>query len=124
MKKRNVFDYVKSINDKKYIWDNFSDKEFDPYIINLAFSYYLDTLFFANEMNKYPKLSNKQIYDFLYFGISKRKRWANWNKQDKNKQEIIRKLSEFYNISENEMSNIIRIIGDDKAKALIKKVIK
>ena len=115
----NIWDYIKSINNKDYIWDErLSDKEYNKYIVNMAFSYYPDTIFFANELNKYPDMSNKQHYDFLYFGIPKRNRWSKWLKSLE-KKDIIAELAFHYNVSYNEMIKIMKIVKTEELKEMI-----
>ena len=59
------------------------EREYQPYLINHALSFGMDTLFFAAEMNKYPDLPKKLQYDFYFHGIPKAKRFNKWVKADK-----------------------------------------
>lgn len=117
-----VFDYINSINNKKYIWDDLtSPKEFDVYIVNLAFSYYIDTILFANIVNMHSNtMTKKQVYDFYYYSISKRKRWSKWNKIDKKTKELIEKIAEFYNMNYNETKNALKILKKEDVVSIYK----
>lgn len=68
----------------KHLLDDCPDleKEYQPYIVNHALSFG-DTLFFANEMNKYPNLPKKLQYDFYFYAIPKEKRFNKWIKKEK-----------------------------------------
>ena len=41
------------------------EKEYIPFVINKCLSGHLDTVMFANEMNKYPSLPEKMQHDFF-----------------------------------------------------------
>jgi hypothetical protein len=78
----NPFDYVKDISyDKKDIVRNspnpdLAERDYTPWIINKTLSYFEDTIFYVNEINRNPHLTNKQQYDYFLQSINKRKRFA------------------------------------------------
>ena len=72
MSKRNPFDYVKSINKKKYE-DDLSG--YNPFLTNRTFAAFIDTIMFAEEMNRASKLPPIIQYDFYYYGIRKGSRF-------------------------------------------------
>jgi hypothetical protein len=76
----NVFDFVKAINEKTSI--EYNDTDYVPYVVNRAMSNNIQTLFFANELNKFNQLAKKMQFDFLYHGVPKGKRFDKWHKQD------------------------------------------
>ena len=49
------------------------EKEYPPFIINKCLSGHLDTVMFANEMNKYPFLPKKMQHDFFIHIVRKKK---------------------------------------------------
>ena len=60
-------DYLYSINQsKKNILDDDPDaaRKYPAYVINRCLSSFMDTILFANEMNKYPNIPKKMQYDF------------------------------------------------------------
>ena len=75
----NPFDLVKAINEKKEV-DN--PAEYVPYLSNIAFSYSLDTVMLANEMNQHPNMPPVCQYDFMYHTVKKGKRFNKWYKGD------------------------------------------
>lgn len=90
-----LFDYINAINSKNY---NYSDgSEYVPYVVNTAFSYFPDTVFIANEINKFANVDKKQHYDFLFHMVKKGKRYSKWHK--KAKSDDIAMISDYYNIS-------------------------
>ncbi len=85
MKNITPFDFVKQINSGKrdLIRDNPElEKHYTPYIVNRALAYHNDTIFYANEMNKYWNLPNKLQFSFLLEAIPKGNRYKAWIKAE------------------------------------------
>jgi len=57
-------------------------KKYPPYIVNRCLSGHLDTVLFANEMNKYSNLDKDLQYSFLLYTLRKRKRFSPWLKKE------------------------------------------
>ena len=55
---------------------------YPPYIVNRCLSGHLDTVLFANEMNKYSNLDKDLQYSFLLYTLRKRKRFSPWLKKE------------------------------------------
>ena len=55
---------------------------YPPYIVNRCLSGHLDTVLFANEMNKYSNLDKDLQYAFLLYTLRKRKRFSPWLKKE------------------------------------------
>ena len=49
----NPFELIKAVNEKKPVED---PTQYNAYLANISFSYSLDTLMLANEMNCHPNL--------------------------------------------------------------------
>jgi hypothetical protein len=109
-KEYGLFDYVNSINNKEYIFDEatYNKKNYSQYVINTAFSYFPDTVLYANEINKYPKATDKQHYDFLYHSTTKHKRYSKWNK--KITDERVKQVADYYDIGLKEAKEILSIL--------------
>lgn len=113
------FDYVKAVNEKNYIFDKeIEDKSYNSYIMNSALSYYRDTIFFANEANKFQNVNNKQHFDFYYFGIPKRKRWSPWVKTPKFDKEFVDKVANLYKVSFVQAKEYINIMDESDLNML------
>lgn len=113
-KKLGLFDYINSINSKEYIFTE--DADYTSFVVGTAFSYFPDTVFIANEINKYQNVDKKQHYDFLYHMIRKGKRYSKWHK--KSKSEDVKLISEYYNISEREAELYVKLMTDEQIKKL------
>lgn len=89
----NVFDYVKSINEKT---ERMPIDDYVPYIVNKAFSFMPDTVFYANTMNINSHIDAQWQYDFYYYALPKKKRFGKWIKKD---VPDIASIREYYNCS-------------------------
>jgi hypothetical protein len=77
------FDFTNSINDTKQnlMGDcEIAEKKYSSFMVNRGLSYFPDTVFMANEMNRYHHLDGKLQYSFLINIVRKRKRFSKWNK--------------------------------------------
>ena len=78
-------DWLNSINFNK---NNLIEEDpeaissYPPYIINRCLSGHLDTVLFANEMNKYSNLDKDMQYSFFLYTLRKRKRFSPWLKKE------------------------------------------
>lgn len=114
MKLASPFDFVKLLS---YTKEKISHETFDehkhnyiPFIINRAFSYYLNLIFITNEMNLNSLfLEPKLQYDFYFNIIRKEKRYSKWHKK-KNIEEI-KKISEKYKCNFLRAKEIFHILN-------------
>lgn len=82
-----VFDYVNSINfgrEPLMRGDDAEDAErgYNPWLTNIALSYFSDTILHANLMNQHSHLDNRPQYEFLFNSVRKKKRFSKWHKAD------------------------------------------
>ena len=112
-----IFEIKKIIESKSdYDWDEIS-KEYTPFMMNKAFSFNMNTVLFANEMNKYG-IDKKMQMDFYFYAIRKGKYYDKWIKsfkEDDNKVKIIQK---YYNINIREALNVYSMLSDDQINEL------
>lgn len=96
----NVFDYVNAINfDKQDLFaDPQAEKDYVPFVVNRALSYFPDTILFANEMNINNLAPKQWQFDFLRHAVSKRRRYAKWAKKEIQPNDVAL-VSEYYKYS-------------------------
>ena len=77
-------DWLNSINFTKenLIEDPDMISSYPPYIVNRCLSGHLDTVLFANEMNRYVNLDKDLQYTFYLNTLRKRKRFSPWLKKE------------------------------------------
>lgn len=101
------FDYVNSITfNKKDMMtgtenDELAEKNYVPFLVNRALSYFPDTILYANEINCNHHVDNKLQYQYLINSIRPKKRFSKWAK----KQE------------DNDLDAVIQYYGYNREKA-------
>jgi hypothetical protein len=106
-------DWLTSINQSKINImddDSSSKKDYPSYIINRCLSGTIDTLMYANEMNKNPLLDKKLQYDFLINIVRTRKRYSPWIKQEKLKD--LEVVKSYYSYSNEKAKQALRILSE------------
>lgn len=108
----NVFDIVNNISNSRSQLEFTPevDKLYNQYIINLAFSYYPDTVLIADELNKHKTLTNRQHYEIMFSLVNKKKRFSKWVKTKKHDDAKL--ISEYYNVSNRKALEIVRFFSD------------
>jgi len=80
-------EYLNAINHSKESLmateDESVEKEYVPFVVNRCLSYFPDTIYFVNEVNKYHMLPKNMQFDFLRLGVRKNKRYSSWIKKQK-----------------------------------------
>ena len=84
-------------------------KEYPPYIINRCLSGHLDTILFANEMNKYPNLDKDMQYNFYLNTLRKKKRFSPWLRKDKVTD--LQCVKQYYGYSNEKASQALKILS-------------
>ena len=108
-------DWLNSINlNKKNLIDEDPsvEKEYPPFIINKCLSGHLDTVMFANEMNKYPFLPKKMQHDFFIHIVRKKKRFSPWLRKDKIKD--LDTVKTYYECSNAKAEQILKILTKEQ----------
>lgn len=84
-KKLSPFDFLKTINDTKNNLineDSENAKYYNSYIINRSLSYFPDTIFYANEMNRLHHCDPELQYSFYLNIVRKKRRFSKWDKSE------------------------------------------
>lgn len=111
---KNVFDYIKSINEQKKL--DFDATIYNNYVVCRNFGYFPDTVFLANELNCLGSVDADQHYEFLFNSISKRKRYAKWIKEDKD--EDLELVAEYFSINKDTAKIYLKLLDETKMKQI------
>lgn len=105
------------VNDKDLFETH--EKNIVPFQLNRALSMNLDTVLYANEMNKRHWLHKELQYDYLRHSVRKGKRFNKWakNKTDKYLAPVV----EYYECSKAKALDIIRTLNEDQLDEIVKK---
>tara|TARA_X000000368_G_scaffold334658_1_gene272121 strand:- start:1026 stop:1400 length:375 start_codon:yes stop_codon:yes gene_type:complete len=107
--------WLNSINfNKENILDEDPREKYPAFVVNKCLSGSLDSVLFANEMNKSHFLDPKLQYDFLLNSLRKKKRFAPWLK--KGKIEDIDAVKKYYGYSNEKAQQALRILTKDQIK--------
>lgn len=88
----NPFDYVNTINQSKKNMmrdsenDALAEKQYSPFLVNKALSYFPDTILHANLVNQFHSLDHRPQYEFLLNSVRPQKRFARWVKDAGDKE--------------------------------------
>lgn len=116
------FDFANAINFSKdnLIVDEWSEKQYVPYIVNKALSYGADTVIPANEMNARPHLDKKLQFQFLINNIRPRKRFNKWIKAEK--IESIEVIKKYYGYSTEKARQVLPLLDQSMIDSLKQKL--
>ena len=108
-------DWLNSINFNKTNLieeDPSTIKDYAPYVVNRCLSGSIDSILFANEMNKYSFLDKDMQYSFYLNTLRKKKRFSPWLRKDKvTDLEIIK---QYYGYSNEKASNALKILTPEQ----------
>ena len=108
-------DYLNSINySKDYLMDEDPDweKNYPTYVVNKCMSHHMDTIVFANEMNRYPNLDKRLQYDFYIHTGRPKRRFSPWAKKQQVKDlDLVKK---YYGYSSEKANQALRILTPDQ----------
>lgn len=116
------FDFINSINHTKehLIVDEWSEKQYLPFIVNKGLSYSADTVIPANEMNSRPHLDKSLQYSFLINIIRSRKRFNKWIKPEK--IEALEVIKDYYGYSTKKAQEVLPILSKEQLNTLKQKL--
>ena len=105
-------DYLNSINySKDYLMgdDPGWEKNYTPYVINKCMSLHMDTIIFANEMNRYPNLDKRLQYSFYLNTVRPKRRFSPWGKKQTVKD--LELVKQYYGYSNEKAKQALRILS-------------
>lgn len=113
----NPFDFVNDIQSgKKYIFDDVTEKQYVPFLINKGLSFSPDTVILANYANEFAFLDKQMQHDLLWYGIKKRpKSFNKWPKKTAKNLNIVQQL---YECNEQEAATIASILTEEQMAVL------
>lgn len=106
------FDFANAINHSKenLIVDDWSERQYNAWIVNKSMSYGADTVIYANEMNARPHLDRRLQFDFLINTVRPRKRYNKWLKAET--VDVLATVQEYYGYSINKARQVLPLLSD------------
>ena len=87
-------------------------KSYPPFIINKCLSGHLDSVLFANEMNRYHFLDKDMQYKFYLNILRKRKRFSPWIRKDKDSD--LDNVKSYYGYSNEKARQVMKILSTEQ----------
>lgn len=116
-------DYLNSINSTKedlIVGEDDAatkmERGYPPFIINRCFSGFVDTILFANEMNKYYYLPKRVQYHFYLTAVRKKKRYSPWIKPEND--ENVAMLQEYFQCSSTKAKEYLSFLSSDELSTI------
>tara|TARA_Y100000589_G_C26784407_1_gene479143 strand:- start:164 stop:544 length:381 start_codon:yes stop_codon:yes gene_type:complete len=116
-------DWLNSINNTKKDLleeDPSLSKEYPPFIINKCLSGHMDSVLFANEMNKAHFLDKDMQYSFYLNSLRKRRRFSPWVRKDK--IEDLDCVKQYYGYSNEKASQVLKILSREQIDFIKKRL--
>lgn len=122
MSKLSPFDFINSINDKKYLMvDPEVERQYVPFVVNRSLSSFIDTMPFLDFLNRHSGLPNKMQYDYLYHGLRKMKRYGGkWNKNTNH--EYLDDIKKYYQVSSQKAAEIVDRLSEEQLHSIRRKL--
>ena len=114
-------DWLNSINfTKENLFEDEPEAKYPAFVVNKCLSGSLDSVLFANEMNKSHFLDKGMQYDFYINSLRKKRRFAPWLK--KGKVEDLEAVKKYYGYSEEKALQAMSILSNEQIKYIKQKL--
>ena len=107
------FEYIKPINETKedVMLTSQDEKKYSPFIVNRGLSFFMDTIFQVNEMNRNHHLDSRLQLDYLLNSIRQKKRYSKWLKPEKLHDLDV--VKEYYGFSNGKAKDALSVLTKD-----------
>lgn len=96
--------------------------EYVPFVVNKAFSYFADTVLYANDMNMLAHLDKDMQYAYFINTIRPRKRFSKWSKVAES--DVIQAISTYYDMSYAKAKEVVKLHSEQQLKEIVERVTK
>ena len=108
------FEYIKAINETKedVMLTSQDEKKYSPFIVNRGLSFFMDTIFQVNEMNRNHHLDSRLQFDYLLNSIRQKKRYSKWLKPEKLHDLDV--VKEYYGFGNEKAKDAVKTLSEDQ----------
>ena len=108
------FEFIKAINETKedVMVDDVAEKKYSPFIVNRGLSFFMDTIFQVNELNRNHHLDSRLQFDYLLTSVRKKKRYSKWLKPEKLQDLDV--VKEYYGFSNEKAKDALSTLSEDQ----------
>ena len=116
------FEYLKAINESKedVMLTSQDEKKYAAFIVNRGLSFFMDTIFQANEINRNHHLDSRLQFDYLLNSIRQKKRYSKWLKSEKLDDLDI--IKEYYGFGNEKAKNALQVLTDEQLAYIRRKL--
>ena len=111
------FDVINSINSGKEVKD---ESAFNPWITNRFYSFFPDTLFYAQMMNLNYGLEPKYQLSFYINTVRPSRRWQKWLKNEES--EDYKAIQEWYGYNDQKTKQALSVLTKEQIDVIRKKI--
>lgn len=90
--------------------------DYNPFITNRGFSYFPDTILYANELNMYPNIPKESQFYYYLHSLRKRKRYSKWFKLEKN--DDLELVKQTYKVRTEVAKEFLKILTPENLQAI------
>ena len=124
---KNIFDWLKEINNKKSPVNSFSEKDwevFNSYMIHRFLSMNSNFLDIVNEVQSINPQNKKEIYTVYREFIPKNNKWNKYIKSNikQHKIELLKHLAYYWECSQNEVKEYLNFLEDDVILRILERI--
>jgi len=123
----NIWTFVNSISeDKNYLFDEHTAKEYTPFTINRAFSIHIDTLHHASVMNQCYNLDKKMQHDYLFYSLPKkvrRKKWLKKSDDEKREAKILEDVANTIGFNLIKAKSFWKVLNENQRNEFLSKYV-
>ena len=108
------FEFIKAINETKedVMVDDVTEKKYSPFIVNRGLSFFMDTIFQVNELNRNHHLDSRLQFDYLLNSVRKKRRYSKWLKPEKLQDLDV--VKEYYGFSNEKAKDALSTLSEDQ----------
>lgn len=124
----NVWNFISDISrDKQYLLDDYTERLYEPWIVNKSFMAHADTLVFAEQANRMHHLDKKLQHDFMFYSVEARgKRYKPWLKKtdaEKKELKLLQEVSKSAGLNLQRTKQFWRVLTVEQRKEFLSKFI-
>ena len=108
------FNYIKAISETKedVMLTPQDERKYSSFIVNRGLSFFMDTIFQVNELNRNHHLDSRLQFDYLLNSVRKKKRYSKWLKPEKLQDLDV--VKEYYGFGNEKAKDALRILSEDQ----------
>lgn len=119
------FDFVNAITFTKedLLKEKYTPADYNSYMVNRGLSNFVDTVMYANEMNKRYDIPPEWQFQFLLNTITKKKRFSKWAKKEPDSKSFLL-VKEYFGYSDEKTRQVFDILSESDLEEIEQKLYK